>query len=97
MVVQCTYYLDSKYFEGTLFHKFRVLDFSYEFCILLILDQCRPVVPGSGSAGGVMAPPDFGRSVNPISTRGGGDYAHQIIITGTPGFSDLPTYGPDQE
>ena len=31
---------------------------------------CRGVVPG-----GAMAPPDFGRSVNPISTR----------------FSDLPT------
>ena len=29
----------------------------------------RPVVPGS--AGGAMAPPDFGRSVNPISTKGG--------------------------
>ena len=24
----------------------------------------------SGGAGGTMAPPDFGRSVNPISTRG---------------------------
>ena len=29
----------------------------------------RPVVPGG--AGGAMAPPDFGRSVNPISTKGG--------------------------
>ena len=36
-----------------------------------------------------MAPPDFGRSVNPISTRGT-DYAH-LITTGTLGFSDLPT------
>ena len=35
-----------------------------------------------------MAHPDFGRLVNPISTRGK-DYAH--LITGTPGFSDLPT------
>ena len=34
----------------------------------------RPVV-----AGVAMAPPDFGRSVNPISTRGA-DYAHQIIL-----------------
>ena len=33
-----------------------------------------------------MAHPDFGRSVNPISTRS--DYAH-LITTGTPGFSDL--------
>ena len=30
-------------------------------------------------AGGVMAPPDSGRSVNPILTRGAG-YAHQIIL-----------------
>ena len=29
----------------------------------------KPVVPGG--AGGAMAPPDFGRSVHPISTRGG--------------------------
>ena len=36
-----------------------------------------------------MASPDFGGSVNPIST-GGTDYAH-LITTGTPGFSDLPT------
>ena len=36
-------------------------------------------------AGGAMAPPYFGRSVNPISTV----YAH-LITTGTPGFSDLP-------
>ena len=40
----------------------------------------RGVVPG-----GAMAPPDFGRSVNPIS-----DYVH-LITTGTPGFSNLPT------
>ena len=40
-------------------------------------------------AGDAMAPPDFGRSVNPISTRGT-DYVH-LITTGTPGFSDLPT------
>ena len=37
----------------------------------------RPVV--HGGAGGAMAPPDFGRSVNPISTWGT-DYAHQIIL-----------------
>ena len=29
----------------------------------------RPVIPAG--AGGAMAPPDFGRSVNPISTRRG--------------------------
>ena len=49
--------------------------------------SARGVVPGG--AGGAMAHPDFGRSVNPISTRGT-DYAH-LITTGTPGFSDLPT------
>ena len=38
------------------------------------------VVPG-----GAMTPPDFGRSVNPISTRGA-----PPNNTGTPGFSDLP-------
>ena len=35
-----------------------------------------------------MAPPNFGRSVNPISTRGT-EYAH-LLATGTPVFSDLP-------
>ena len=50
----------------------------------LMHTEYRPVVPGCA-----MAHPDFGRSVNPISTRGT-DYAH-IIDTGTPGFSDLPT------
>ena len=49
--------------------------------------QCRGVVPGD--SGGALAPPDFGRLVKPISTRGK-DNAH-LISTGTPGFSDLPT------
>ena len=48
---------------------------------------CRPVVPGG--AGGAMAPPIFGRSVNPISTKGG--RLCPPNNTGTPGFSDLPT------
>ena len=43
----------------------------------------RPVVPG-----GAMAPPDFGRSVNPISTKGG--RLCPPNNTGTTGFSDLP-------
>jgi hypothetical protein len=48
--------------------------------------MCRAV-----GAGDAMAPPDFGRSVNLLSTRGK-YHAHQIN-TGppTPGFSDLPT------
>ena len=47
----------------------------------------RPVVPGC--AGCAMAHPDFGRSLNSISSRGT-DY-NQLNTTGTPGFSDLPT------
>ena len=47
----------------------------------------RSVVPGG--AGGAMTPPDFGRLVNPISTRGT-DYAHPST-TSSPGFSDLAT------
>ena len=45
------------------------------------------VVPGG--AGGAMAPPDFGTSVNPISAKGGRLFPPNN--TGTPGFSDLPT------
>ena len=38
----------------------------------------RPVGAGSAKgAEGAMVPPDFGRSVNPISTHGA-DYAHHI-------------------
>ena len=49
----------------------------------------RRVVPEG--ARGAMAPPDIGRSDNPMSTGGkGADYAH-LITTGTSGFSDLPT------
>ena len=47
----------------------------------------RGVVPGD--AGGAMAPPDFVRSVNPISIRGG--RLCPPNNTDTPGFSDLPT------
>ena len=43
----------------------QALDF-LQFC--LILNNSRGVVPGG--TGGAMAHPDFGRSVNPISTRG---------------------------
>ena len=50
------------------------------------------VVPEGAHA---MAPPDFGRSVNPISIGVGADHAHQIKLqycnTGTPEFSDLLT------
>ena len=40
----------------------------------------------SGWAGWVLALPEFGSSVNPITTRGGGaDYAHHITAS-PPGF-----------
>ena len=42
--------------------------------------KVSPVAPGG--AGGAMAPPDFGRSVNPISIKGA-YYAHQIILAPT--------------
>ena len=41
-----------------------------------------------------MAPPDFGKSINPISTRVDRLYPH--ITTGTPEFSDLPTALPQR-
>ena len=47
----------------------------------------RPVVPGG--AGSAMAPLDFGRSVNRISTRRGRLCPSHYYWH--PGFSDLPT------
>ena len=55
--------------------------------ILSTYVHSRGVVPGG--AGGAMAPPDIGRSVNPISTKGG--RLCPPNDTGTPRFSDLPT------
>ena len=49
--------------------------------------EYRGVVPGL--AEGAMAPPDFGRPLNPISAKGGTLFPPNN--TGTPGFSDLPT------
>jgi hypothetical protein len=43
----------------------------------------------SGGAGGAKAPPVFGRSVNPISTRG--DTLSPPSTSSPPGFSDLAT------
>ncbi len=40
-----------------------------------------------GGWGGAIAPPVFGRSVNPISTRG--DTSSPPSTTSPPGFSDL--------
>ena len=52
-----------------------------------ILGNSRGVVPGG--AGGAIAPPDFGRSVNLISTKGG--RLCPPNNTDTHGFSELPT------
>ena len=43
----------------------------------------------SGGAGGALAPPVFGQTVNPISTRGA-DYTHHST-TSPSGISDLAT------
>ena len=49
-----------------------------------------PVIPGG--AMGALAPPHFGRSINPISTKGG--RLRPTNDTRTHGFSDLPTTLP---
>ena len=71
---------------GICFVIFTILGF---YCLMVIVStsdlirkkekerSARGVVPGG--AGGAMAHPDFGRSVNPISTRGT-DYAHLITL-----------------
>ena len=52
--------------------------------------QHRGITPRSD--GVAMAPPDFGRSVDPISTRREKLYlSTYLITTGTPAFSCLPT------
>ena len=43
----------------------------------------------SGGAGGALAPPVFGQTVNPISTRGA-DFTHHSTKS-PPGISDLAT------
>ena len=58
-----------------------------DFESVAIEEPVRPAVPGG--AGDSIAPPDFGRSVNPISTKGG--KLCPPNNTGTPGSSDLPT------
>ena len=63
----------------------KINDYSCISCRVFV--KFRPVVPGC--AGCAMAHPDFGRSLNSISSRGT-DY-NQLKTTGTPGFSDLPT------
>ena len=57
----------------TFFVEARSIEFDFNSNIVNV----RPVFPGG--AGDAMAPPDYGRSFNPISTKGG-DYAHQEIL-----------------
>ena len=63
-------------------------------CIVVLVayssELSRPVAPRG--AGGAMAPPKFGRSVNPSSTQGG--RLCPPSNTGIPRFSDLPTALP---
>ena len=57
---------------------------------LTFSQELRPV--GARGAGGAMAPLDFGRSVTPISTKGGGtDYAHYITTVPAHRFLPSPT------
>ena len=60
---------------------------TFEILFLNMYLLCRPVA--SGGAGGARAPPVFGRTVNPISTRRA-DYTHHRT-TSPSGFSDLAT------
>ena len=64
-----------------------VLGWQVDAAAVSCLLELRPVVPGG--AGGAMAPPDFGRWVNPISTKWG--RLCPPNNTSTLGFSDLPT------
>ena len=56
-------------------------------CNLDLVTHIRPVA--SVGAGRALAPPFFGQTVNPISTRGA-DYPHHSNPS-PPGFSDLAT------
>ena len=49
------------------------------------------IMTGPSQVGGGCSPPVFGQTVNPISTRGGADYAHHSTTSPPPGFSDLAT------
>ena len=61
----------------------------FTYILWCLLQQPQLQMTGVAFLG--VAPPDFSRSVNYISTRRrGADYAH-LITSGTPGFSDLPT------
>ena len=85
VLIEFEFYQDQKSPSGLfpIRHPLLVLRLSnLELCYTYI----RGVVPGD--ARGAMALPDFGRSVNPISIKGG-----RLCLpnnTGISGFSDLP-------
>ena len=54
-----------------------------------VMVQLNVTQSGLSGGGGAMATLDFGRSISPISTKRG--KLCPPNITGTPGFSDLPT------
>jgi hypothetical protein len=69
--------LMKKEVEITFLNNHLILSITVQWCRKHLGSGCRPVIPGC--AGGALAPPDFYRSVNPISTKGA-DYAHQKIL-----------------
>ena len=71
----------------------------YNMCNTATLRTCLsgsgafPLLKAVGNGeGGLGSPLDFGRSVNPVPTRGT-DYSHLITThpPSSPGFSNLPT------
>ena len=75
--------------EGPLDSTSELTDRKIEVINTTLFDQKIQKDSSPVGAGIAMAPPDFERSVNPISTRRA-DYAHHIT-TGPPGFSEIPT------
>ena len=54
-------------------HVFSFVILTSSSMVFYFLAFIRPIVPwGARGAGGAMTPPDFGKSVNPISTKVGG-------------------------
>ena len=64
---------------------FGLLQSNPKFILLQLQARCQ-----GGGAWGASAPPVFGRSVNPISTRGG-TLSPPSTTSPPPGFSDLST------
>ena len=65
-----------------------IISHFFFFLSSVVVSHDRAVGAG-GKAGGALPPPNFGRSVNPVWTRGA-NYARHITTCPPPGFSDLP-------